>query len=75
MRNTPRLFNLKFMKRVQLYFSGIIIFVGLLVLSGCIRLWGGATYVKNKPGDYSEHSYVLDTGRIGDANSQANITT
>ena len=31
--------------------------------AGCIRIWGGAKYVNEKPGDYTEKTYVLDTGR------------
>jgi len=28
---------------------------------GCIRLWGGAAYTKEKPGEAIQKTYILDT--------------
>ncbi|MBI4388133.1 MAG: hypothetical protein HY582_03735 [Candidatus Omnitrophica bacterium] len=48
----------------QFFLAGFLALI--LFLTGCIRLWGGATYVKDKPGDYVEKTYILDTGQIGE---------
>ncbi len=46
--------------------------IAILFLNGCIRLWGGATYVRAKPGDYEEKTYAVDTAELLNK-SQKNI--
>ncbi len=62
------------MKRSSWILAGMVCFILGFFLSGCIRLWGGATYVKSKPGDYEEKTVALDTGQISaDSNAKGNI--
>ena len=67
------------MKKSLQYSSPRFIFVSFVAgifLCGCIRLWGGATYVRSKPGDYEEKTYVLDTAGLTSNNqTKGNIKT
>ena len=53
--------------RIVLIFQ-IFLFLSF-ILTGCIRIWGGAAYARQKTGDYVEKTYVLDTARIGEDKS------
>lgn len=45
-------------------------------IAGCIRLWGGAGYVKQTPGERTERVVGFDTAEALDREqSKGNITT
>ena len=49
--------------------------VSILVLSGCIRLWGGAGYVKETPKERTERVVGFDTAQAFEQKqTKGNIT-
>lgn len=52
------------MKKLRLTDAALCLVLSGIFLTGCIRLWGGATYVSEKPGERVEKSYVLDTAEL-----------
>ena len=43
---------------------GIFVLILAVLLSGCIRLWGGAGYVKEMPEEKTERIIGFDTAKI-----------
>ncbi|PIQ85813.1 MAG: hypothetical protein COV74_07295 [Candidatus Omnitrophica bacterium CG11_big_fil_rev_8_21_14_0_20_45_26] len=44
------------------------------LLTGCIRLWGGAAYVSRKPGEYAERTYGFDTQALMQKDQTPSVT-
>ncbi len=47
--------------RPRLFLLAVCLLTLSVIQTGCIRLWGGATYVNEKPGERVQKTYILDT--------------
>lgn len=73
MRNM-RCFSDQYHQRNAKFFFVLILLVLSMAQTGCIRLWGGATYIKTAPGETVQKTYLLDTYEITSHNPpNANI--